>query len=854
MPARQLLVVIAFVLCSCSSPVPDAFIEQGVSWDLAEHRAQTISNVEYDIHLTIPDAVTEPIAGRISIAFDLAENGGPVVIDFNQPPDRIQGVFDDQESIEYNVANNHIVIHGLEAGRQDIRVDFWAGEGSLNRTEEYLYTLFVPDRASFALPLFDQPNLKARYILTLDTPSSWKAVSNGPLLSETLEDNRLVHAFDQTKPISTYLFSFAAGIFESETVTRNGRQMTMYHRETDTTKVARNRDAIFDLHIQALEWLETYTAIDYPFEKFDFALIPSFQYGGMEHPGAILYRQSSLMLDESATQNQYLGRASLIAHETAHMWFGDLVTMNWFDDVWTKEVFANFMAAKITNPAFPEINHDLRFLLRHYPAAYEVDRTNGANPIRQPLENLQMAGTLYGAIIYQKAPIVMKHLEQLVGEDLFRQGLQTYLDRYQYANATWLDLIDILDDLSEEDLKTWSQVWVEEPGRPQIETRLVTTREESIDRLELVQSDPFNRGRTWTQRLQLRLFYPDSSMVIPVTQSGPMTTIAEAAGLPRPLFILPNGDGVGYGHFVLDPVSLQYLSTSLGEIADPLHRGIAWTSLWSAVLDQNLKPRPFFDLAVQSLQTEKDELNTQRILNYLSTTYWRFLKPAERASIAPDLEALLWGYIESSESTSLKSAFFNTYKSILLTKQGFRNLYAVWHTSRPLQGLKFSERDYTAMALDLALRDTTHGSDILKRHISRIKNQDRKARFTFVMPALSSDPEERDAFFTSLHDDENRLHEPWVLEALRYLHHPLRAASSEKYIRPSLDLLDDIQRTGDIFFPKRWLDVTFSGYQSPASADAIRAFLDENPNYPYRLRNKILQSADILFRAAEITR
>ena len=137
----------------------------------------------------------------------------------------------------------------------------------------------------------------------------------------------------------------------------------MFHRETDAAKVARNRDALFDLHAKSLAWLEDYTGIKYPWGKFDFVLIPSFQFGGMEHPGAIFYNASSMMLDESATQNQLLNRASTIAHETSHMWFGDLVTMRWFNDVWMKEVMANFMAAKIVNPSFPEVNHDLRFLV-----------------------------------------------------------------------------------------------------------------------------------------------------------------------------------------------------------------------------------------------------------------------------------------------------------------------------------------------------------------------------------------------------------------------------------------------------------------------------------------------------------
>ena len=180
------------------------------------------------------------------------------------------------------------------------------------------------------------------------------------------------------------------------------------------------------------------------------------------------YNASSMFLDETATQNQRLGRASLIAHETAHMWFGDLVTMQWFNDVWMKEVFANFMAAKIVNPAFPEVNHDLRFLYSHYPAAYEVDRTAGANPIRQSLANLNEAGSLYGAIIYQKAPIVMRQLELLLGADAFRDGLREYLKAHAMANATWPDLIRVLDARTPADLVAWSRAWVEERGRPQV--------------------------------------------------------------------------------------------------------------------------------------------------------------------------------------------------------------------------------------------------------------------------------------------------------------------------------------------------------------------------------------------------
>ena len=166
----------------------------------------------------------------------------------------------------------------------------------------------------------------------------------------------------------------------------------------------------------------------------------------MEHVGAIDYKASTLFLDEGATQDQTLARASLVAHETAHMWFGDLVTMQWFDDVWMKEVFANFMADKITQVSGQKTQITTSSSsLDHYPAAYGIDRTAGANPIRQPLANLQNAGSLYGNIIYHKAPIMMRQLERLMGLDAFQQGLQEYLKTYAHGNATWPDLIKILD-------------------------------------------------------------------------------------------------------------------------------------------------------------------------------------------------------------------------------------------------------------------------------------------------------------------------------------------------------------------------------------------------------------------------
>jgi aminopeptidase N len=668
-------------------------------------------------------------------------------------------------------------------------------------------------------------------------------VANGAAAVPQPRQRRYRIAFAETQPLPTYLFSFAAGKFSVETATRNGRVLRMFHRETDIAKVARNRDAIFDLHAAALAWLENYTGIKYPFGKFDFVLIPSFQFGGMEHAGAILYNASGLLLDQSATQNQLLGRASLIAHETAHMWFGDLVTMKWFDDVWMKEVFANFMAAKIVNPSFPEVNHDLRFLFAHYPAAYEVDRTAGANPIRQRLANLNEAGQLYGAIIYQKAPIVMRQLEMLVGEEAFRDGLREYLKAHAFGNATWNDLIAILDARTPQDLAAWSRAWVEERGRPEYTVSI--TGGAAI----LTLRDPLQRGLTWPQRLRVAIGTGKGLRHEEVFLGGERTTIRFG---DEHSFVLPNGSGLGYGLFRLDPASLSWLMGRAFEVPDPLTRGAAWVTLWDNMLEGTVSPAALLDLAVQSVPKETDEQNTQRILNYLVRAYWRFLSQDDRLARSSQLESLLRDGIARARTTSQKSAWFVAFRDIVQTREGLAWLERVWSRDEKIPGLPFAETDEIEMALELAVREVPSWKRILDTQYERIKDPDRRQRFAFVRPALSADAAEREASFERFKRLENRRRESWVLEAQRYLNHPLREAHARAFVRPSLELLHEIQRTGDIFFPKRWIDATLSGHRSEQAVAAVDDFLARELQYPQRLRWTVLTARDEVVRAAHV--
>ena len=272
------------------------------------------------------------------------------------------------------------------------------------------------------------------------------------------------------------------------------------------------------------------------------------------------------------------------------------------------------------------------------------------------------------------------------------------------------------------------------------------------------------------------------------------------------------------------------------------------------MLEGDIAPGRLLDALLLALPREKDELLVQQMLEDVRVAYWRFTPADDRAVIAERIESILRGGLDRASSTSQKAAWFDAYRRVVTTTDGVAWLTSVWRRDVKIPGLPLAENDEADVAAELALRDVPQAAALLQEQLARFRNDDRRARFAFVLPALSSDGRVRDAFFESLKDPKNRQHEAWVLDGARYLHHPLRAAWSKKYLRAALALTREIQQTGDIFFPKRWADATLSGYQSVQTAAEVRAFINELPkDYPQRLRWVLLSAADPLFRAARLS-
>lgn len=819
-------IMVGIIVGSCSRE-SSKLCDSGVSWNLARWRKQTIKDLKYDLRFFIPEVKTDSIMGSVEVSFVLDEIN-EVILDFSQPADKIYCVVANGDSIECKTENEHIIIDKefVVTGQNAITIDFGAGDQSLNRNDEFLYTLLVPDRARTLFPCFDQPNLKAEYTLHLDVPENWEAVANSPVAMQSVDAGRKIIDFQPTEPLSTYLFSFVAGLFSKVTHQTGERTLTAYHRETDPKRVAQFPE-IFRQVVESLRWLEDFTGVAYPFAKYDFVILPGFQYGGMEHTGATLYNDTRIFLSENPTADEKLQRIQLIAHETAHMWFGDYVTMDWFDDVWTKEVFANYFAAQITEPLYPDINHRLSWLKMTTIPALKEDRTAGTNSIKQPLANLSDAGLVYGNIIYCKSPIVLEKLVEIIGDKAFREGVSEYLNTFAYGNATWDDLINILDKRTDFDLKSFSQVWVNERGMPHIDMHM----DKGV--LKVSQTDSLGRNLVWPQNYEIMLI-GNSIRRVDIKLYEATTELYVGQDV---VAILPNSDGRGYGHFVIDEQSRKWIVDNWTDIDDETLRMSLLISLHENHWNRLISDDDWIKILLTSMPVETDELIFSTMCGYLSEVMSYQKKSAD--------EKQLMRVANTHPIASCRLQSKRVLYTQALDKEVVAELYGVWQR---VDDELLSENDYTTMAYELALRYPEKSAEILSTQRSRISNADRQRQFDFISQAVTADVAKRDQFFESLMDPANRVTEPWAGTALSYLNHYLHQPDSRRYIRRGLDELKEVQRTGDIFFPRNWTMALLSSYHDAEARREVDKFFSDNPDYSPLLTSKILQASASLYR------
>lgn len=794
-------------------------ISRGVSKELADHRKANISNVVYDLTFNIPSSLDKSVTGKVLISFEL-KNIEDVVLDF-------QGGFDGTcytytgKKNKRRVAtaiykDEHIIIpaKALQLGKNKVELSFIALDKALNRNEEYVYTVFEPDMARSVFPCFCQPDLRAVFVTTLTVPTGWK-----------------VMASDNSCQLPTYLYSFVAGNFNEKSGTRDGRLIRALYLETDAAKVAQ-LDKVFDEAAQALKWMEGYTSIACPFKEYGLVILPNYPYGGMEHPGAIQLDDRQIFLENNATQEDELARIELIAHETAHLWFGGLVSLKWFDDLWANEVLANFMASKITHRQYSQVDHDLNFIKTYQTKAISIDRTEGTHPIAQKLTNANRANLLYDNILYDKAPVMMRMMERMMGAPTLQNGLHRYLVEHQFDNATWDDLITTLDkEAPSAGIRQFSDIWVKQKGLPTIHTSY------KDGQLIVTQSDPYSRGVFWPQKFQIKAIYDlGKSRTVTVDMQKPTMTFK----LPgRPDYIIPNADGKGYGRFTLDDDYTKLMPKRLITTRNDLQRYALLLAIHDNYLMGKIPPSHFAEL-FRMMVKEKNTLIMSTAISHMFKIV-RDVNPEQRAA----LELCVMDLLSENRADACHQYIIREMTTCASSPEVLAQIEKIWNQHNdPL----LNENDYMEMAYRLAIMHPKRAEEILTTQRARLKDEDQKKEFDYVSRACNANPDERTKVFNSLLRPENRQQVPWAFHTLRLLNSDVYEPQSNSYIEPSLKSLEYLQQTGDVFFLEHWMKALMTGHKSKEAAQIIENFMEANPTYPDNLKNKVLEASWILMK------
>ena len=501
----------------------------------------------------------------------------------------------------------------------------------------YTYSQFeVPD-ARRVYTTFEQPDLKSTFTLTVKAPKGWKVFSNAPTPSPEEDGDSWTYRFATTEKMSTYITAVVAGPYEGVTDTltsSDGRTIDLgvYCRASVLEHL--DADAIIDITRKGFEFFEDAYGIAYPFTKYDQVFVPEYNAGAMENAGCVTFRDAYVFRTRP-TEAQLESRANTILHELAHMWFGDLVTMKWWNDLWLNESFAEFMSHLALAENTPYTEGWTGFMVRK-DWGLKQDQLPTTHPITAEIRDLADVEVNFDGITYAKGASVLRQLVSYVGRDAFFAGLHEYLTAHSYANATLADLLGELEKASGRDLAAWSKVWLEEAGVTLLRPSVETDGDGRITRLSIEQ-EAFSEGASLRpHRLAVAGYSLDGESLQRVFHEeldvdGASTDVPSAEGVARPDFILVNDGDLAYAKIRLDEDSLAFAVANITRFTDSLTRGVVMAAAWDMTRDGQMKARDYLNLALTAVPAET---NMQ-----LLTLTLRHIDEAVRTFVAPDARA-----------------------------------------------------------------------------------------------------------------------------------------------------------------------------------------------------------------------
>ena len=817
--------------------------------DAAAARSSRVSGLRYELSLRL-DAAAPEYSGEETIAFELSDTKKPLDLDFFEGRVASATLNGRTLSPKYDGSVLTLPASSLQKGKNTLALAFshpYSKNGNgLYRSKDpadgnvYAYTNFEPYDASAAFPCFDQPDLKAVFKLTVSAPADWTVVSNTAEQAVAAQPGGAkVWSFPDSPKMSTYLVAVAAGPWAVWTGKSGDIPLRLFARKS-LAKYVEAKEWL-DITDRGLKFYGGYFGVPYAFGKYDQVIVPDFNEGAMENIGAVMFTEDEVYRG-APTRRQRLSRADTILHEMAHQWFGDLVTMKWWDDLWLNESFATYLAHLALVPAgYPE-SWQAFFLMK--PWAYRQDELVTTHPIEADARDTDIAFSNFDGITYGKGASSLKQIAYLLGDEAFRKGVGLYLKNHAYGNATRADFMGALAEASGQNLDRWTHDWLQTEGLNTLKAE-VDCASGTITGFRLVQEAPPEHPTLRTHRTAVALYTRDAKGALQpsgslpgVAYSGWVTQITELNGRACPDLVFPNAEDRDYVKVQLDARSVAAAKASLSTVKDALTRDLLWNSLWAMVLDAKLSASDYLDIALAHLDKEDDFPTANTVSGNLSGPVLRYLwneddagKARERAAAAR-LETFYAGKLAKAPAGGdFQKLWFDAYTASARSAQALATVREHLDGKRTLAGFPLDQDRRWGIVALLRRFDAPDAPKLLDAE--RKRDETRRGGLSAIWAAVvAPDWEAKRGWLDRIVSTGTDVPLADLREAMGALFPYEQAGLERRWADAYWTSLKKLSATKDPFFLESFTSMLTPQTCRPEDSQAIAKFLDKNPKLP----------------------
>ena len=721
--------------------------------------------------------------------------------------------------------------------------------------EVYLYTQFETGDARRMYACFDQPDQKATFAISTITPAHWEIISNYAVeATKELGNQRKFTQFATSQVISTYVTAIVAGAYTSVHDEYKGEKtipLGIYARKSFFKHV--DAENIFEVTKQGFAYFEKTFGLAYPFGKYDQIAVAEYNWGAMENVGCVTFHEDVLIFRSKVTERNYVSRATTIHHEMAHMWFGDLVTMQWWNDLWLNESFAEWASYQSVSEStkYTEAWTEFNSLRKNW--AYRVDQLTTTHPIATEMEDLDAVRTNFDGISYAKGASVLQQLVAHVGRDNFITGLRRYFAKHAFGNTTLKDLIDQLEAASGRDLTPWVATWLRTAGVNTLRP-VITLNGDTYTSLSIKQEAPtMPVGSTELRphRLHVGLFDIEGQKLVRRTSveldiAGALTEVTAFTGQKSADLVLINDKDQSYAKLRFDERSISTMKSHLGSLDDSLARGLIWASLWDSCRDGELSATDYIAIALAALKTESDISIVSATLGQIDTALWAYAHPSHRAALRLQVATAIEAALDAAKAGSdHQLQFAKGFANTAITPAQLARIAAMLGGSIAgltidaelrwflfICGVKRGVFGAADIENELALDKTAHGKQYGAMAYAQIPSKDAKAKaFSAITTA----------------DLSNTIHS----YTCRGFNDPLHTEILSEFVDEYFDVLLKVWETKGYEIAETTATLLFPSWViSDATVAKAQHWLDvTGKDASHALRRTILESRDAMVRA-----